>query len=64
MACLEDPFRFFKAAMAAVIISMYFGCSAGFLGAAFFWAFGAAADMIAIYFKKFENEKFQQFKHF
>jgi hypothetical protein len=45
IACLDEPVRSFKATIAATIMSMYLGCSAGFLGAAFFFA-GLASDMV------------------
>ena len=32
MAWREDPLRSFKAAIAALIMSLYFGCAAGFAG--------------------------------
>ena len=32
MACRDEPFRSFKEVMAATIISIYLGCSAGLAG--------------------------------
>ena len=52
LSIFDDPLRSFKAVTAALIISRNGGCSAGFLGAAFFaltaGAGAAASDMMRV----------------
>ena len=46
IACLEEPFRSFKATIAAAIISIYFGWSAGLADDLALEAFFAAGDSL------------------
>ena len=52
IACREEPFRSFNAIIAAEIISIYVGCSAGLAG---FLAGLAGADILTILLNFFSN---------